>query len=165
MRNDKKNLYILIMIITAFFITIGYAALNSTLNINGKSNISKNTWDVHFDNVIITNGSVEAEKVPTIENTSTVDFEVALNLPGDYYEFTVDVVNAGSIDAMIESISKTPDLSTEQQKYLNYIIEYENGEEIVSKQLVNNESFLRLKVRVEYKSDITAFDLPTVSEL
>ena len=164
MKINNKSFYIFFIIIVFVGVTIGYAVINSTLNINGKSSISKNTWDVYFDNINVGVGSVEAEKVPTIENTSTVDFEVALNLPGDYYEFTVDVVNAGSIDAMIESISKTPDLSTEQQKYLNYIIEYENGEEIVSKQLVNNESFLRLKVRVEYKSDITAFDLPTVSE-
>lgn len=52
-------------------ITIGYAALNSTLNINGKSNISKNNWNIHFDNVVTTNGSVEAVKILTIENSIT----------------------------------------------------------------------------------------------
>ena len=145
-------------------ITIGYAALNSTLNINGKSNISKNNWDIHFDNISVIDGSVEAVKIPTVTDKTTVDFEVALNLPGDFYEFTVDVVNAGSIDAMIESINKTSDLTLEQEKYLNYIIEYQNGEQITTKQLVKKEDFVRLKVRVEYKSDIIASDLPTITE-
>ena len=124
----KKNISYTFVLILFLLISIGYAALNSTLNINGKSSISKNTWDVHFDNIVVKDGSVEAIKLPTIENNTTVDFEVALNLPGDFYEFTVDVVNNGTIDAMIESITKTPDLTENQLKYINYKIEYQNGE-------------------------------------
>ena len=97
MKNKKYTLFLIVLLC----ISIGYAVLNTTLNINGKSSISKNTWDVHFDNVKINDGSVEAVKIPVVENSTTVDFEVALNLPGDYYEFTVDVVNNGTIDAMI----------------------------------------------------------------
>ena len=51
------------------------------MNITGKSNISKNTWDVHFDNIKVTDGSVDAIKVPTIENNISIDFEAKLNLP------------------------------------------------------------------------------------
>ena len=164
MRRKNKSIYIVLIVIALIGITIGYAVINTTLNINGKSSISKNTWDVYFDNVVVKDGSVEAVKIPTVTDKTTVDFEVALNLPGDFYEFTVDVVNAGSIDAMIESIEKTPDLSTEQQKYLNYTIAYENNEQITTKQLVKKEEFVRLKVRVEYKSDLTASDLPQSTE-
>lgn len=160
-----KNYFIAITLLLLLGITFGYALLNSTLNIIGKSNISKNTWDVHFDNVVVKDGSVEAVKTPIIENDTKVDFEVQLNLPGDYYEFTVDVVNNGTIDAMIDSIEKLPELTLEQQKYLNYIIEYENGEQISTKQLVSKESFVRLKVRVEIKKDIIATDLPEVGDV
>ena len=97
MKNKKYTLFLIVLLC----ISIGYAVLNTTLNINGKSSISKNTWDVHFDNVVVNSGSVEAIKIPTIENYTTLDFEAKLNLPGDYYEFTVDVVNNGTIDAMI----------------------------------------------------------------
>ena len=85
-------------------------------------------------------------------------------MPGDFYEFTIDVVNNGSIDAMIDSVTKEPTLTETQAKYLNYIIEYQNGESINTKQLVSKESFVRLKVRVEFRKDITASDLPTTSE-
>ena len=126
----KASRLLVLFLIVLLCISIGYAVLNTTLNINGKSSISKNTWDVYFDNVVVNSGSVEATKIPTVSDKTTVDFEVALNLPGEFYEFTVDVVNNGTIDAMIDSIEKLPDLTLEQQKYLNFIIEYENGEQI-----------------------------------
>ena len=158
MKNIKK--YKLFVILLIFGISVGYAALNTTLKITGKSNISKNTWNVYFDNITITDGSVKAVKVPTINNKTTLDFEVKLNIPGDYYEFTVDVVNDGTIDAMIENIEKIPTLTTEQQKYLNYTIEYQNKEKVVPKQLVKANEFVRYKVRIEIKKDITSSDLP-----
>ena len=163
-RRKNKKYYILLIILLLLGVTFGYAVLNTTLNITGRSNISKNTWDLHFENVQITTGSVEATKVPAIENSTTVDFEAQLNLPGDFYEFTIDVVNDGTIDAMIDCITKTPTLTEAQAKYLNYIIEYQNGESINTKQLVAKNSFVRLKVRVEFRKDITASDLPTTSE-
>ena len=164
MKNNKQDLYIFIIMIALIGLTIGYAALNSTLNINGKSSISKNTWDVYFDNVVVRDGSVEAVKTPTVIDKTTVDFEVALNMPGDFYEFTVDVVNSGTIDAMIESILKEPELNENQKKYLNYIIEYENGEQINSKQLLKVDNVVRIKVRIEIKKDIAASDLPEVGD-
>jgi hypothetical protein len=87
-----------------------------------------------------------------------------LDLPGDYYEFTVDAVNDGTIDAMIDSIIKTPELTDEQKKYFNYIIIYQGGDEIKSKQIVKSEDYVRIKVRVEYRIDITEIDLPTTTE-
>ena len=62
---------------------------------------------------------------------------------------------------MIDSIEKLPSLTAEQSKFLNYIIEYENGESISTKQLVEANSFVRLKVKVEYRKDLVASDLPT----
>ena len=73
-------------------------------------------------------------------------------------------MNDGSIDAMIHSVTKTPELSDIQKKYLNYIVEYQNGESITTKQLVSKNSFVRLKVKIEFRNDITASELPTTSE-
>ena len=163
----NKNIQIAIIIIILFGITIGYAAINRTLTITGNSEVLKNTWDIHLENVQIRSGSVTATKEPTLENSNlSVDFNVMLNLPGDFYEFTVDVVNKGSIDAMIESITKTPTLTEEQSKYLNYIIEYQNGTQVISNQLIKKGSYARLKVRVEYKDDLSSDELPeTVQNL
>ena len=137
MKKKNRSVYIVLIIVLLIGVTIGYAALNATLNINGRSNVSKNTWDLHFDNVVVNSDSVGEVKTPTIENSTTVDFEVALNLPGEKYEFTVDVVNNGTIDAMIDSIEKLPELTIEQQKYFDYVIEYQSGKKVQNNQMVN----------------------------
>ena len=165
MRRKNKKFYIVLIIIVLFGVSVGYAAISRVLTITGNSEVKQNTWDIHFENVQIKNGSVTATKEPTLENSNTsVNFSFMLDLPGDYYEFTVDAVNKGTIDAMIDSITKTPELTTEQAKYLNYIIEYQNGEQISSKQLVSKNSFVRIKVRVEYRTDISESDMPTTNQ-
>ena len=166
MRNKNKKGYFVLILIVLFGISVGYAVINRTLNITGNSEVKQNTWDIHFENIKVKSGSVEDIEDPVINNSNlSVNFNFMLNLPGDFYEFTVDVKNSGTIDAMIDSITKTPELTELQKKYMKYTIEYQNGEQISSKQLVEKDSFVRLKVRVEYRNDITENDLPTETEI
>ena len=162
---DRKMLYgiLTIALVCVFSLTIVYAALSITLNITGSAEVVASTWDIHLNNIKVTSGSVSGT-TPSITTPTTASFSTTLNMPGDFYEFTIDVVNNGTIDAMIDSVIKEPTLTTNQAKYLNYIIEYQNGESINTKQLVSKESFVRLKVRVEFRKDIIASDLPTTSE-
>lgn len=162
---NKKFLYIIltVIVISIFTLTVVYAALSTQLTINGNADVVGSTWDVHLENPVVTSGSV-SDTLPTITNSSNATFNATLNVPGDFYEFTIDVVNDGTIDAMIESIMKNPTLSETQAKYLNYIVTYENGESITTKQLVGKDSFVRLKVRVEFRKDLVASDLPKETE-
>ena len=136
-----------------------YAALSTQLTIAGNAGVVGSTWDVHLENPIVTNGSV-SDTLPVIVDPTKATFNVNFNLPGDFYEFTIDVVNDGTVDAMIDSVVKAPELTTEQAKYFNYDVTYQSGESITTKQLVNSGSFVRLKVRLEYKENLTASDLP-----
>ena len=162
---DRKILYMILGIVfmSVFTLTVAYAALNAVLDISGSAQVSSAEWDVHFDNVKVTNGSVSGDD-PRITSPTTATFLTTLNMPGEFYEFTIDVVNDGSIDAMIENITKTPTLTSEQAKYLKYDITYQNGESITTKQLVEKKSFVRLKVRLEFRNDLSSSDLPTSSE-
>ena len=160
--NKKRNIYITIAIITILLIGLGYAFLTSNLNIIGNTNINKNTWGVEFENINVTEGSVEAS-TPQISNKTTVNYTVTLDKPGDYYEFTVDASNKGSIDAMIDSVSNTG-LTTEQKKYLTYSATYTSGKEIKTKQELKAGSKEKIQVRVEYKKDITAEYLPSENQ-
>ena len=162
---ENKNIYIHLIMIVIFGVSVGYAAMNRTLNITGSSKVEKNTWNVYFDNILVRDGSVEAElQVVDTTTKTTVDFSTTLNLPGDFYEFTVDVKNDGTIDAMIDSIENTLNLTDEQKKYISYTITYQCDKEIKAKHVVNSEDFLRVKVRVEYRTDITESDLPTIDQ-
>ena len=159
---DRKFLIITLSlaIICIFTLTIAYAALNAVLTIQGSAQVTSSNWDVHFSNPKVTNGSATTT-VPSIITSSTVEFSTTLNMPGDFYEFTVDVVNAGSIDAMIENVVKTPELTTEQAKFLKYEVSYQNGESITTKQLLAKDTTMPIKVRVEYRKDLSNTDLPT----
>ena len=108
-----------IVIISVFTLSIAYASLSTVLEISGSTRVTATNWDIHLANVKVTNGSVSAN-TPQISGTSTLSFDVDLNIPGDFYEFTVDVVNDGAIDAMIDSFVITPNLTNEQAKYIKY---------------------------------------------
>ena len=159
---DRKTLYLVlgIVIISVFTLSIAYASLSTILEIHGNSEVVASTWNIHLDNVEVKSGSVSSN-APQISGTSSLSFDVDLNLPGDYYEFTVDVVNEGSIDAMIDSVSITPELSTEQARYIKYEVSYQNGESISSKQTLKKGTTTPIKVRIEYRNDINASDLPS----
>ena len=61
---------------------------------------------------------------------------------------------------LIENVVNTPELTSDQSKYINYVVSYENGEDIDKKQILSKDSQMPIKVRVEYRRDISASDLP-----
>ena len=159
---DRKllMLFLGLIIVSVFTLTIAYAALNAVLTINGNAEVVGSNWDIYLSNPRVTSGSATTN-VPQIKTNSTMDFSTTLNMPGDFYEFTVDVVNSGSIDAMIESVIKNPELDASQKKYLNYEVTYQNGESITTKETLSKGTTMPIKVRIEYRRDLVASDLPT----
>ena len=159
---DRKVLYgiLCIVLVSVFTLTIAYAALNAVLTIQGSAQVSSADWDIHLANPKVTNGSATTN-VPQIKTNSTMDFTTTLNMPGDFYEFTVDIVNDGSVDAMINNVIKNPELDASQKKYLNYEVTYQNGESITTKQTLSKGTTMPIKVRIEYRKDLVASDLPT----
>ena len=161
-RNAKnRKSFLLVLLLLIIGISIGYAALTTTLNINGNTSIEKASWDIHFENLVKTEGSVSATTEATIDSTKTIiNYAILLMEPGDFYEFTVDIVNAGSIDAMISEVLKEG-ISADQEKYIEYIATYEDGGELELNDLLKSGSRKNVKVRVKFKEDVNPDDLPT----
>ena len=159
---DRKvlTLGLCLILVCVFTLTVAYAALNAVLTISGSAEVNSSTWDVYLANPRVSSGSVTSD-VPVVKSKHSVEFSTTLNMPGDYYEFVIDVINGGTIDAVIENVVKTPELTAEQAKYINYIVSYENGEGINSRQILAKDSQMPIKVRVEYRRDISGTDLPT----
>ena len=159
---DRKFLIttLSLAIVCIFTLTIAYSALSAVLTINGNARVSAADWDIYLANPKVTNGSATTN-LPVIKTSSTLEFSTTLNMPGDFYEFVVDVVNGGDIDAMIENVVKTPDLTAEQAKFLKYEITYQNNEPITTKQLLAKNTSMPIKVRIEYRKDLNNSDLPT----
>ena len=157
-KNKKNKVFLIVALILC--ITIGYAALTTTLNITGNSEIKNAKWDIHFTNLVVDDTSVEASTPATIDaNKTTVNYAVNLVKPGDSYSFAVDVVNEGTIDAMIKTVTNTG-LTEEQQKYVEYSITYDNGSELKVKDSLQAGAKKNIKVKVKYKDDINPEDLP-----
>ena len=171
MRDSKRQTYILSVVVIILLLGVGYAFLNSNLNINGTANITSSSWNIYWDNVQVKTGSVTDVTTPaTIQSGNTlVVFNVNLSQPGDYYEFTVDAVNDGSIDAMIGDLTQgvyasngtTPRTLPE---YLEYTVTYDDGVAIAQNHLLAHNSTETYKVRVYFKEDINASQLPSTND-
>ena len=165
--NRKKNLYVGLLCFI-LLLGIGFAALAANLKIDGTVNVSRTSWDVHFENVSITEGSVTANPAPTSDNTTTTEMAYTINFtkPGDFYEFTVDMVNDGTIDAMVDVVSNKTYSSNGTTEitlptYLKNTVTYEDGTPILRNQKLDHNTTEKIKVRVEFRQDIQASDLPS----
>ncbi len=166
-QEHKRDIIAIAILVLLLSISIGYAALSSNLTINGASQIKDAVWDIHWENVQITSGSVTAISAPTIDsNKTTVSYEVHFDTPGEFYEFTVDAKNSGTIDGMINTINSNLNgnpIST-LPNYFIYTVSYDDDTVIQTKQRLNAGQKETYKVRIEYKKDIQVSDLPSTDQ-
>lgn len=164
-KKSGKKVVLSLLALLLLTITVGYAALSTTLNINGTSKINNATWDVHFANLEVTSGSVSATKAATIDSATEIDYNVELIKPGDFYEFTVDVTNTGTIDAKLGAAPILNGVSAEQDVYTNYTVTYSDNTAIHANDKLAAGATKKLKVRVEFdRENITNSQLPTEAQ-
>jgi hypothetical protein len=177
----KRNYGIILVLI--LLIGVGYAYLSTTLTINGIANFKKNDWSIIWDkntiyvypeSVEITGEESEEDGGPYFgarlagqgtanEDPTTIEYRAPLRLPRDVYHFTVDMKNAGSIDAMIteNGVRKLmTDLLPEEKKYIEYWVRYTDGNEIRPYDALRAGESRNVEVYIRYRDDLTAADLP-----
>ena len=160
-RISPKILMVLAILLFCVFIKVGYAYLNQSLGMGGLALAPKNTWDVHFvDNSIVEsenlNSCLGGDTCSRVTQSATigqdgvsVNFGVEFHVIGDYYEFTVDVINNGSIDAMLNEVIKEG--LTGNSNYLDFTVTYADGMPIAKyDQLLKDGGRETLKVKVTF---------------
>ena len=173
-RNNKKKNYFTLLLLLVVTIGIGYAFLTQELTINGTGKVTASNWSIYFDNLVFNSGNVAlstGDSAATINSTTLTDvtYTITLQKPGDFYEFTVDVVNDGTIDAMIGSVSsKLGGVEIDQEhplpSYLNYSVTYSDDIAIAPNHLLEAGDTETYKVRLEFRKDISATDLPSTAQ-
>ena len=128
--NYKRTFFGMFLFLLFISFGVGYAYLTTSLSIDGTSNVSSARWNIHFANIDINEDSVTPTTGATITNPTTINFSLVLSEPGDFYEFTVDIVNEGTLNARISDFSFLPELTAEQQEYYEYIVKYASGSDI-----------------------------------
>lgn len=159
----RKNKYYVFLLI--LFISVGFAYLSTNLYTNGTSIIKGTRWSIYFDNIDNENSTYQINNNATIsEDKKSVDFEVTFEKPGDEYYFYVDVVNAGNLDAMLDSYEVTG-LTADQKKYLEWNVTYADGIELKKYDLLSKESTDTLRVGITFIEDVNYDDLPQESDI
>ena len=165
---NTSTVSILLLSIAFVIMSVGFAAYTQNLNINGTVTAKKAEWKVQFqDNSYAeTDKSVKAS-AKALSGTSFT-YEVTLN-PGEFYESTVNVENAGTIAATLSSITLSQ-LDEKQAKYLKYTVSYNDTDYTASATGLNYDlagktgtttATAQVKVRVEYVFPENATDLPS----
>lgn len=145
------------------FIGVGYAVITSNLNINGILSVDKISWDVHFENYTEDiNNNIEATYEFINDNTA-LQYNLTLVKPGDKYSATFDIVNDGTIDAMVSSVSMTG-LLDDQKNYIDYSITYLDGTEIKEKDSLPAKEIETILINIEYIYDINNDNLNSTTQ-
>ena len=132
---NRKVLYIILclVVVSIASITLAYAALSSALNISGSTEVTGSTWNItinkvnlnerfpnsvwltgeygeeitgnHDDNSLLCkNGKLLSSG--KISGTSINDIQVSFSRPGDAVVSVYEIVNNGSIPAILDSITE-----------------------------------------------------------
>jgi hypothetical protein len=107
-RRSANILVLSALILGAIGITVAFAAIQTTLNIQGTALFNTATWDVKFQNLSapVLTGDATVATPPTLASTLIGTYAVVLTKPGDSVTYTFDVTNTGSLDAVIGTYTK-----------------------------------------------------------
>ena len=106
----NKNVVIMSLLFLLLLLAVGYAAFSDVLSISGTAN-AKGTFNLEFQNaeiVTLVGVNEEGTKAEISEDKNTLQVNVAdLAYPGAGVEFSVDIVNVGSIPAQVNAVTPT----------------------------------------------------------
>ena len=160
MRKKKK----LIILILVLFISIGFAILSANLNINGGVGFNSNNFDVHFENIKVISEDVDYStlEVDSSDNTK-INASINFKEPSEIFEYSVDVVNGGGIDAIFDSI--TNNISSTIEDYITVDIKYYDDTTINQNDLLRMGQSKRIRVKVIYNYDIDELPSPSSTNI
>lgn len=168
-----KTLSVIALVVAVLGLTVAFAALSTTLTINGTATLDAATWDIHFENAETTTmtktGGATVEHEPTLEGTMIKDWNVVLTKPGDSVTYEFKVKNNGTIDAKIGTLTKNnlqcSSLSNVDGdadiacKNLTYELKYKNGGEVKAEDKLPKGETKELVLTLAYKQE--AEDIPS----
>ena len=165
-QRNTQMLVIAVLAVAVLTMSVGFASFTQTLNINGNTTVSASSWNVKFatDTYAESSGSVTVDSADRTITGTSITYAVKLTKPGDFYEFTIDVKNSGTVNANLTGVTLSS-LTAEQSKYLTYTLTYDStpysaSASKLSVLLSANGGTVPVKVRVEYIQPTNPDDLP-----
>lgn len=106
---NKKTIAIVLLVVALLGLAVAFAALSTTLTINGSGLVDPDSWSIKFANLStadVKGSAVVTSPAVLTNDTSITGYNVTLKAPGDSVTYTFDVVNEGDIDAILTSLVK-----------------------------------------------------------
>ena len=101
-----KMISLIALIVAVLGLGVAFAALSSRLTINGSAKAQGGSWNIHFvktvDMPTQTTGDASFTE-PTLSDTSILGFNATVTKPGDSVTYYFDIVNSGTVDALVEN--------------------------------------------------------------
>ena len=164
-KHNKRGKITLVILVLILAISIGYAALTTVLKINSNISLGKAAFAIHFDNVetVSHKATVVEEASITNEEKTEISFNVSIPRIGDYYRFTTDIVNEGSIPGKVVSIELNG-LTDSQKRLISYNVYYTGTNKPIAVGDFfgpNSSKNVTVEVIYELADDVENDDLPT----
>lgn len=134
-----EGIMILILILIAILLTIKFI-----YHINHEPMDTTYMWNITFTNLQVKEESQKGD-INLEDNLLTVD--VTLKEEGQFYEFTIDTENKGTLDAKIEDIVLEVN---NPQNILAYTLTYEDNSPIQKDDILPSNTTKTLKIRISY---------------
>ena len=155
----KKHLLLIILL----FISIGFAVLTSNLSINGIASFTDASFDVHFENATIKDKNIDDGSITIGDDTVSITSTGTFEKPGDYIDTSFYVINSGTMDASLNTLSVTG-LSNELKNYFTYTLKYDiGGSNVARGDILRAGQGRKINLHIEYKYDVE--QLATVNSL
>ena len=156
-RSRNRKIILTIAMILVMAMGVGYAYLRDSLTLENNAKMSM-TWNVHFDNVQKLGDSIDPATTPTLNKTS-FSTSISFTDVSQVYETKIDVVNGGSLDAMIDSYSVNP-IPTNLQSYFDTTVVYYDGDNISNGDLLAHGTTDGFRIRISIKNGVNISELP-----
>lgn len=166
MEKERKfrNVLLIVLCVTVFCMSVGFAYMSQLLTINGTLNVTKPTWDIHFASITPSTpaaGNHAVDNSHALSNSDhTATFDLTMTAPGDTLTYTLVITNAGTLDAKVNAITVAPTSGSK--------IDAENNITVTTTGVAANDVLIAggtatLVITFTYDSDATTFSNTTTT--
>lgn len=151
----KKILIYLLVFILIISISIGYAVLTSSLNLLGSFSFVQNRFSVYLDELKILDSTIENANY-SIADDMSISLSGSFKKPGDYIDFSVYIINHGTLDATMESFEFTG-IDSAFSNYFECTLKYADGTSVNVGDYLQAGAARKFIIHLEYSYDIEDF--------
>lgn len=169
----KKSVAVIVLIIALLGLAVAFAALSTTLTINGTAVVDPDEWGIVFEDLQVAKEGTAIDAGTAeigADQISITGVNATLKAPGDTVKYTFDVHNTGTIPAKLSDItkpeptftgsgeSKTQDETLVKQELVYTLTYTDGGATVAAEDTLDAGATKNVTLTIGY--DIDATELP-----